>query len=336
MRVEDGIGNDKLKVLVIRFSSLGDIILTTPAIRCLKKQLNAEVHYLTKRGFAGILQPNPYIDKLWLIDDQVKEVADSLKKESFTHIVDLHRNIRSTQTKRLFPDAIKITYKKGTWAKLRRIYFKSAPPRIHVVERYLQALNRYGVQNDGEGLDFFIPPESTIKWADVGIEPNQYVAVVVGAAHHTKRLPLVKLLDICNGLTKPVVVLGGKDVQETADELARHSSGKIINLVGLLDFMQSARMVENARGVIAHDTGFMHIAAALHKPLISIWGSTDPDLGFWPYFGATQPAVNFRSEVQNLSCRPCSKFGRSQCPKGHFKCMNDQDVEKILEVAREF
>ena len=129
-------------------------------------------------------------------------------------------------------------------------------------------------------------------------------------------------------------MIGGLDVQSDGSAIADQFE-HVINLVGKTTFMESARIIERSQAVISHDTGFMHIAAALRKPLISIWGSTDPQLGFWPYYGDHEPQLNHIQEVNGLSCRPCSKFGRASCPKGHFRCMNDIDVNAIVKRTQE-
>ena len=317
-----------MKFLIIRFSSLGDIVLTTPLIRCIKNQHNAEVHYVTKDSFKKILKPNKFIDKLWTIKTNVSEIIGHLKKEKYTHIIDLHSNLRSLQIKLQFRKAQISTYSKGTVSKLKRIYFKTEPPNIHVVDRYFKSIAKYGVKNDGKGLDFFIPDDIVIDWNRIGLNPNQYLSFVIGAAHFTKRLPKEKILEICNRIDYPIVLIGGMDVKDVGTFIEEKSSG-VINQTGQLSFMESARIIENSKGVLAHDTGFMHIASALSIPLISFWGSTDPKLGFWPYYEDAKNIQNFLAEVEGLSCRPCSKFGRADCPKGHFNCMNKQDVQTI-------
>lgn len=305
--------------------------MTSPAIRCAKQQLDAEIHFLTKKQFQNVLEPNPYIDKLWTIDQEINEIIGPLKQQKFTHIIDLHKNLRSFRLKLALQGPKKLTYPKGTWNKYARIYFKKTPNPRHVVDRYLQPLQPLGIENDGSGLDFFIPEDISLDWSHLGILPGKYIAFVIGAAHFTKRLPQEKIRTICSGIKDPIVLIGGPDVAPMgaaiADELDH-----VINLAGEMSFMESAKIIEQAKAVIAHDTGFMHISAALGKPLISIWGSTDPNLGFWPYFGQHPPGLNHIEEVNGLGCRPCSKFGRATCPKGHFKCMRDIDEQQIIQI----
>ena len=101
----------------------------------------------------------------------------------------------------------------------------------------------------------------------------------------------------------------------------------------MLTLNQSAYMLDKSAMVISNDTGLMHIAAALKKPIVSIWGSTTPQMGMTPYYGK-EIMPQLYSEVNNLSCRPCSKLGKDACPKKHFKCMIYQDLDKIAEFVK--
>src|SRR5689334_7739334 len=90
-----------MKFLVIRFSSIGDIVLTSPVVRCLKTQVaTAEVHYLTKQSFAPIFTANPYIDKMHYLQDNLDSIIETLKQEDFDYVIDLHHNLRTLKVKR--------------------------------------------------------------------------------------------------------------------------------------------------------------------------------------------------------------------------------------------
>ena len=147
------------KYLIIRFSSIGDIVLTTPVIRCLKKQTGAEMHFLTKNSFKSILEHNPYIDKVYAINSKVGEVISDLKKEKYDAIIDLHGNIRTKQVKfRLSAKAY--TFDKINYKKWQMVYLKKNNlPELHIVDRYLKTVELLGVENDGKGLDYFLPPD---------------------------------------------------------------------------------------------------------------------------------------------------------------------------------
>lgn len=315
-----------MKILVIRFSSIGDIVLTTPVIRCIKQQLpNVELHYLTKGSFRTVLQSNPYIDKLHLLKNSLSETLADLKAEKFDYAIDLHNNLRTLILKTRL--GIKSSsFKKLNFRKWLLVEFKiHKMPDVHIVDRNLKAAEFLNVRNDGKGLDYFLEKEYSL--ADLipsGFE--NYTALVIGAAHATKRLPVNKLIEVCKLSPMPVILLGGKDDVERGEEIIKIAGNKAYNSCGKLSLDESAFLVREARFVVTHDTGLMHIAAAFNKPIASIWGNTVPELGMYPY------KVSFSKifEVDGLSCRPCSKIGYKKCPLGHFKCMNNQDVKPIF------
>jgi lipopolysaccharide heptosyltransferase II len=322
-------GRAGLKILIIRFSSIGDIVLTTPVIRCLKQQLpEAEIHYLTKKAFKSILARNPYLTKIHSIDKEVKEIAAELKKENFDFVVDLHNNIRSMQVKTALGKPSS-TFKKLNFKKWLLVNFKiNQMPPLHVVDRYLQTIEQLGVKNDLKGLDYFIPKEDEVAVTSLPLtHQNGYIGFVIGAKHATKQLPTEKIINICKKLNQPIVLLGGKEDLERGRIIEEEIGNLIYNACGAYNLNQSASLIKQAQKIITHDTGLMHIAAALKKEIISVWGNTVPAFGFTPYL---PDAKSRMVEVKNLSCRPCSKLGYLKCPKGHFKCMRMIDESSFM------
>jgi ADP-heptose:LPS heptosyltransferase len=322
-----------VKFLIIRFSSIGDIVLTTPVIRCLKEQVEeASVHFITKKQFEPVLRENPYIDKLWLLENGIEQIAKELKNEQFDHIIDLHNNLRSSILKR------KLKLHSFSFNKLNRqkwlmVNFKiNRLPDKHIVDRYMETVSVFDVKNDGKGLDYFLSDEDRIIPAEIKKNlPDRYIVIVAGAQHDTKKVPAGKLAEICDLLSLPVVICGGADDKEEANEVISLSSKRdILNLCGELKLNQSAALIERCDLVISNDTGLMHIAAAFKKKILSIWGNTIPDFGMYPYLPENGSRI---FEVKGLKCRPCSKIGFSRCPKRHFRCMMDQDSRKIAEAA---
>ena len=331
-----------MKILIIRFSSIGDIVLTTPVVRCLKEQLGAEVHFLTKRNFEKILLSNPHIDRVFSIDKKVSEVLELLKNEGYDAVIDLHANLRSLQVK-LGLGVRSYSFDKLNFEKwlMTTLKINRLPP-IHIVDRYLETVAPLGVKNDGKGLDFFIPKEdeTNVLSNEKGLIPSnffkngdsKYIAFVIGAAHATKRLPTGKIIDICNQIELPIFLIGGKEDIERGELIVSQSNSYVVNFCGKLNLNQSASIVRQAEKVITHDTGLMHIAAAFGKDIISIWGNTIPEFGMTPYL----PTANSQIiEVENISCRPCSKIGHDVCPKGHFDCMNKMDISRISRVLND-
>lgn len=312
------------KILIIRFSSIGDIVLTTPVIRCIKEQKpDHEIHYLTKNAFKSILENNPHISKVHTIEKDVNEVVGELQKENFDFVVDLHNNIRSMQVKSGLkkPSA---TFKKLNFKKWLLVNFKiDQMPKVHVVDRYMDTVSTLGVKNDGKGLDYFIPAKDEIDQTALPLShQNGFIAFVIGAKHFTKQLPLEKLISICKKINKPIVLLGGKEDAVKGEGIAQVVGANIYNACGKYNLNQSASLIKHSDKVISHDTGLMHIAAAFKKEIISVWGNTVPAFGFYPYLPDPKSKT---IEVNGLSCRPCSKIGYDKCPKGHFKCMKEMD-----------
>ncbi len=325
------------KVLIIRFSSIGDIVLTTPIVRCVKKQLNAEVHFLTKESYKSIVTPNPFIDKVYALSNDISPIIAHLKKEDYDLVIDLHKNFRTWRVKRALSTRTiafdKINYEK--WLMVR--FKKDRLPDTHLVDRYFSALRSISVKNDGLGLSYFIPkidridiPRFLRENKVITSFGNLYIAIAIGAAHSTKKLPNDKLIEICKKIKIPIILLGGPDDQKNGEKIKATAGNHVVNTAGQLSIHQSASIIQQATKVISHDTGMMHIAAAFQKELISVWGNTIPKFGFFPYYGSNNTDLNTTMEVEGLSCRPCSKLGRGFCPKGHFKCMKQQDVDAII------
>lgn len=326
-----------MKILIIRFSSIGDIVLTTPVIRCIRNQIpSAKIHYLTKKQFSPILETNPYLDKVHLLKEKFNETIEELKAEKFDVILDLHKNLRTFRVKTSLGvsshsfDKLNIEKWLMTNFKINRL------PDIHIVDRYLQTAASLKIKNDGKGLDYFIPGNAVVYLSTLPGEISKgYVCVVIGAAHATKKLPPEKVAEVINRISKPVILIGGKADYEEGEEIRKKVSGFVLNSCGQYNLHQSASIVQQSQVVLSNDTGFMHIAAALKKPMVAVWGNTVPEFGMYPYYGNHKiSTINF--EVKNLSCRPCSKIGYDRCPKKHFKCMLDQDTKNIAKQLQAF
>jgi ADP-heptose:LPS heptosyltransferase len=327
-----------LKILILRFSSIGDIVLTTPVIRCLKVQLdNAEIHFATKPQFKSILEENPYLSRIHLLEGSNRELAASLKKEAFDVVIDLHHNWRTWQIKRWLGVPAH-SFRKLNVEKWLLVNLKiNRLPNLHIVDRYLETVAHLGIKNDDLGLDYFIPDRDNVEteWLPETHRAG-YVAYAIGAQHATKRLPVSRMIELCDKINRPIVLLGGKEDFERGEEVARFFEPKqtsagyeaglealgkralVYNACGKYNLNQSASLVKKARYVFTHDTGLMHVAAAFRKEVFSVWGNTVPAFGMYPYHTRFTVLENNR-----LSCRPCSKLGHTKCPKGHFKCMND-------------
>jgi ADP-heptose:LPS heptosyltransferase len=320
-----------MKVLVIRFSSIGDIVLTSPVVRALKLQKNAEVHYLSKSAFLPVLEHNPYIDKIHTISSVFEKTLSELKKEKFDYIIDLHHNLRSLRFKKAL-SVPSFSFEKLNIEKWLMVNLKwNRLPKKHIVDRYFDTCKSLGIVNDDKGLDYFIDVKDEVALSSLpDIYSTGYIALVIGAQHSTKRLPLNQLIKFCKQSTKPIIVLGGKDDAANAWHLEQVAPERIYNACGKYSLNSSASLVKQADIVISNDTGLMHIAAAFKKRILAVWGNTIPAFGMYPY---QTEFTNF--EVANLGCRPCSKIGHINCPKKHFNCMEKQNIPLLVQMANE-
>ncbi|HUZ60033.1 MAG TPA: glycosyltransferase family 9 protein [Hanamia sp.] len=328
--------NSSLKFLIIRFSSIGDIVLTTPVIRCLRKKYpDSTIHYLTKKKFADILQSNPYLDKVILLDDDsiatgLKKTIEDIEREEYDHIIDLHHNLRTLRIKNAIREVPFHSFHKLNIKKWVYTNFKiNLLPHKHIVDRYMATVEKLGVINDGLGLEYFIPENEQVKKDDIPFSHSHgYVAIAIGAAHNTKKLPIEKLQELVAKIKYPIILLGGKEDFMNGEKVAESDTVKIYNACGKFSLNESADIVRNAKLIISHDTGLMHIAAAFKKNILSVWGNTVPSFGMTPY--QTMYEV---FQVNKLWCRPCSKTGFDKCPLGHFKCMKNQSMDAIAETT---
>ena len=330
-------GMARKKILVIRFSSIGDVVLTTPVPRALKVQLDAEVHYCTKQQYASIVAHNPYVDRVVTLNEGLSELVPRLRAERYDYVIDLHHNLRTALIKRKL-GVESHSFRKLNVEKWLMVNLKiDRLPNVHIVDRYIETLQPLGVKMDTLGLDYFIPEKDEVErsWLPK-THRKEYVAYAIGAQHETKKLPVERMIELCDRINKPIVLLGDKNDYENGERIARffarddqdddqesalaemNKQAIIYNACGKFNLNQSASLVRQAAYVFTHDTGLMHVAAAFKKRIFCIWGNTIPRFGMYPYRTAFTVLENHR-----LSCRPCSKIGYSKCPQGHFKCMRD-------------
>lgn len=291
--------------------------------------MNAEVHFLVKEQFASVVCFNPYIDKHWNYTPENKGLLSNLKAEQFDLIVDLQKNLKSKRISKGL--GVKtISFDKNNIRKWAYVNFKfPALPNLHIVDRYFTALQTLNIINDGKGLEFHLDP--TVEQS-IDKEEEQYLCISIGAAHNTKQIPEDMLSQICDLLDTKVILLGGKADKEKGERIAE-SRSHVINKAGVTSLQESAAILKNARALLAADTGLMHMAVGLKIPTLVVWGNTVPELGMYPYYGS-ESVFTFNHEVKGLSCRPCSKLGKTNCPKGHFDCMKKQNIDTIVDQIK--
>lgn len=316
------------KILCIRFSSIGDIILTSPIIRALKKRYpEAEIHIVTKAQFASLWSANPYVHEVHSYQGNLWSLANRLRKISFDAVVDLHKNVRSFLLSALL---LKIPYRINKYTAERKHWVKTkinTLPQKHLVDRYFDALADLDIKNDQQGLDYFIPKDQEINPADVGI-PGSYIVYAIGGQHVTKVLSYPKMVELCERISSKIVLIGDAKDAIIGERLANLFPTKVINLCKQTSIGQSASVMKQAEYVISHDSSMMHIAAALKKKIYVIWGSTHSGFGMYPY------QTEFVSlAMDHLPCRPCTTQGTNDCPLGHFDCMHKISLDPLIDAV---
>jgi ADP-heptose:LPS heptosyltransferase len=311
------------RVLVIRFSSIGDIVLTTSFLRCLKTQWEGqiEIHYLVKKKFSACLSGNPRIDCLHTFNHSVAECYQNLQSIEFDYIFDLQSNLRSALVKRRLK-TLAFSLKKRNLAKYLWVKWGIKGNIGHVVERYVETAKAFNIQEDHEGLEFYLSQDDFFE-----IQEGQFIAVVLGATHLGKRADASHWINWLKDVSIPMVLLGGAQEVELSAEI--ESSVDCLNLCGKLTLGQSASVLKQAKMVVVGDTGLMHIAAALKKDIISLWGCTRPSLGMQPWLAGENSIM---VEPLNRKSQPCSKLG-NHCRYGwKNKCMHQLSAIQITDA----
>jgi len=317
------------KILVVRFSSIGDIVLTTPLLRLLKTQLdgNIEVHYLTKKKFASLLAHNPHVDCVIGIDEDMSEVKQVLKDGGYHYVIDLHHNLRSAIARKMAGGLAMVLNKRNPEKWLLVNFGINKMPAAHIAERYIRTAALLGIRDDGMGADFFPAPEAVFSLAEHELEKDKFIVLSVGAAHEGKRMTLQSMRDFCRLAPLSVVLIGGHE-----DVAAGNDLGDVayLNLIGKTSFDQSGLLMRDAALVVSGDSGMMHIAAALGKKVLSVWGCTAPSLGMYPF--RPHPASQM-AEPEGRKRRPCSKLG-NRCKYGmKNKCISTISGGRLAQMA---
>ena len=323
------------KILIIRFSSIGDIVLTSALLRAIKvQQPQIEVHYLSKSSYAPILEHNPYIDRLILFQDDLLTTVRELVHEKYDYIIDLHKNLRTYRIKKAI-NISSTSFEKLNWEKWLLVKFKiNNLPSVHIVQRYFDTLKKIGVHDDGRGLEYYNGLENTMNIPGLPNDiSHEYACIVIGGTYLTKQIPHEKLLELIEIIPIPVLLLGGIEDESIANMVLQKSTKKVYSAVGISTINESAEILRRSKFVISGDTGLMHIAAAYQKTIFSIWGNTVPEFGMYPYM-PEHPERSIIIQNKEINCRPCSKLGHATCPKDHFKCMLGLDFKALKDYVK--
>jgi heptosyltransferase-2 len=325
-----------IDVLVVRFSAIGDILLTTPLLRALRaRHPGARISVLTKRQYLPLLTDNPHVDEVFGISraSRLTEVAAQLRAIRYTHLLDLHGSLRTGALRVLAPGAWRGYSKRRLARELlirtkRNIYRDDVP----VPERYFEAAADLDVRPDGGPPEFFLnarAEERALTWlAQAGIgQQRPLIAIAPGAAHATKRWPVPNWVSLARkviGTGADVVVLGGVDDSALAGELVARVGAHAANSAGALGLQETGAVIKRAAALVSGDTGVMHMATGVGTPVVALFGPTVRQFGFFPY--------NAHAAVleRDLLCRPCSAHGNAECPLGHHLCMRQITADNVF------
>jgi len=334
------------KILIIRLSSIGDILLSTPFIRQVRETFpDANIDFVVKDIYRDLLTFNPHINELYCLKlNEGRKELDALKvklrKKAYNVIFDLHNNMRSNYLKHGIHSEKTSSIKKEKIKQSLLVHFKINlyKKETPIPNRYLSVAKDYGVADDGKGLELLWKKEtldSTEKKAiSMGLELNHpYICLAPGAGFFTKQWPVEKFESLVKLIQQDkkfqIIVLGDDKDREIG--FSSKNLKNIIDSSGKLSLLETAYIISKGKMIVSNDSGLMHMATAVNTPVLAIFGSTVKELGFFPY-----RAKSMVIENSDLSCRPCSHIGRNTCPKGHFKCMNEISPEQVYAGLRQF
>lgn len=334
------------RILLIRLSSIGDIILTTPLIRILHRQYpGAELDFVIKNRFLDLVQANPYINHIYAFDESLGladlvRIRGEIRHRHYDVVLDLHKNLRSLiLTAGLVPWRLQRLKKYGL-KRFLLVHFKWNCYRtiVPVYRRYIDTAGWLQGHDDGLGPEFFLAPDAKARVqrllaSEKFAAGRPAIAIAPGAGYFTKRwLPdrfAQVAQDLQRALSAQIIIIGGKPDLSCATEIQNQLNEPVLNFAGRLSLMETACALAECELLITNDTGMMHLASALGKKVVAIFGATVAEFGFFPFSGQN------RVLQRQLHCRPCSHVGSHRCPRSHFRCMNDIQATEVYQAAME-
>ncbi len=337
-----------LKTVVLRLSSIGDIVLSSPLLRVLRTAVgkNARIDYVVRKEYAELVRFSHHLSIVHEYDAStgyagLQTLARQLREERYDLVIDIHDSIRTKllRTACRGKDVVVMDKRKlERWllVNLKRNAYSDA---LTVAERYIETVEPYGIRNDGKGLEIFIP-DSTLfevsgKMGKLRLnEFEKVIGICPGSKHFTKRWQKEKFAAVAIRAAREfhakILLFGGPEEREDCtfvqNEIVRHVSERsVTNFAGEYSLLESAAALEFCDAVVTNDSGLMHLAAAKQKKIVALFGSTVREFGFAPY--GTESVV---IEETGLECRPCTHIGRNSCPKGHFRCMSDISADRVF------
>ena len=332
------------KILVFRISSIGDIVLTTELLRCLRNTFpDAQIDFVVKKQFADILRCVPFVSNVIELDSkkgfsELLAIRNQLKNEQYDVALDIHKNWRSLFVcntigakqvfrfnKHVFRRWVLTTFHKDIYKEVRPVYL-----------RFIDAAKQLGVVPDGKYTELVVPEQLGKSMKDIFVQANisfekRIIALCPGASFSNKQWQVEKFQQLAKRVVldfdAQVILLGGKKESEMCETIASESGA--VSFAGKFDLSQSIAALSMVSLTVANDTGMLHVSEALGVPVVGIYGPTARQFGYFPILPQSKVA-----QIDNLPCRPCTKMGMNHCPKKHFSCMNDISVEMVLALMR--
>jgi heptosyltransferase-2 len=329
------------RILLVRFSSLGDVLLLTPLIRCLRaRHPAATITTLTKQAWAPLLSANPQIDQVVALapGQSLVPLARALRGAGFSHRLDLHASVRTRVLRLLVPGAwLGFDARRRERRALVRDRQNTYRDQVPVAERYFEAARELDVRPDGFPAELFTSAAAEARaeeWlARAGLETDRpLMALAPGATHATKRWPVRHWRALAAQLAREgfaMAVLGGAGDRDAAAEIVAAARGAAASAAGELDLQASGALLRRSQVAVTGDTGPMHLATAVGTPVVALFGPTVEAFGFFPYH-ATATVLQ-----RELACRPCSSKGGPRCPLGHHRCLEEILPTEVLTSLRE-
>lgn len=324
------VDQNTLNILILRLSSIGDILLCTALIRQIRTAYpQAKIDFIIKKEFSDLLRYNPHLNNLYEVDKKegwrgLKQLRNKIKTSGYHYILDLHNNFRTNYLHGFLSGSVVKKIKKDYLKRLLLVKFKINlyDEIITIPLRYFQVAQDLEVVDDNQGLEIHWHTEDITRAKDliVPLRDKSYFVLACGATYYSKQWPLEYFHELINKLLsthqESIVILGSKSEAERFQSLV--VSSRVKNWAGKLSLLEAAVVIAEARAIVSNDSGLMHMATAVKTPVLALFGSTVEELGFFP----------FRSEHRvlqhiDLECRPCSHIGKNYCPQKHFRCMRE-------------
>jgi heptosyltransferase-2 len=321
------------KILVIQTAFIGDVILATSVLEKLHVCFpHSQLDILVRNGNETLFDQHPYIHKclVWNKTNgkykSLFSLIKTIRKEKYDYVINLHRFASSGIITALSKGTTKIGFDKNPFSFLFTNSIKHEIGNgMHEVERN-QLLIKEITDADYAAPKLYPSLKNYEKVNDL-IE-NSFVCMAPSSVWATKQLPILKWVELCNRIPSHVSIyfLGAKSDKELCDKIINSSShNNFKNLCGQLNLLDSCALMKNATMNYVNDSAPLHLASAMNAAVTAFFCSTVPEFGFTPL--SEQSLV---VEVKDkLNCRPCGLHGFKKCPKEHFKCGNEININQL-------